>query len=144
MAGAGGEGGVRGIWLSLGALLGLERFDRRGRWGEKVASRFLEAEGYEILAANYRVRGGEADLICGKDGLVVAVEVKSRQSFRFGTAAQAVTRRKARRVMSAGRAFCRKRGISLSRLRGDVITVEKAPSSVEPLIRHVPGGLADA
>jgi putative endonuclease len=109
-----------------------------------VASRYLEAAGYEILAANFRVRGGEADLICAKDGYLVAVEVKSRQSFRFGTAAQAVTARKARRVMLAGQAFCRRRGISIARLRGDVVTVERVLSSREPLVRHVPGGLSDA
>ena len=143
MAEPGREGRARRIMLSLAALLGLERFDRGGRWGEKVASRFLEAAGYEILEANFRVRGGEADLICKKGGLIVAVEVKSRQSFRFGTAAEAVTRRKARRVLAAGRAYCRRRGISLSKLRGDVVTVEKAASSDQPLVRHVPGGLAD-
>lgn len=141
---AGWGGGASRIWRALGALLAPERFDRRGRWGEKVASRYLEAAGYEILAANFRVRGGEADLICAKDGFVVAVEVKSRQSFRFGTAAQAVTARKARRVMLAGRAFCRRRGISLARLRGDVVTVERASPSPEPIVRHVPGGLGDA
>jgi putative endonuclease len=132
------------VWRALGALFTPGRFDRGGRWGEKVASRYLEAAGYEVLAANFRVRGGEADLICAKDGIVVAVEVKSRQSFRFGSAAQAVTPRKARRVMMAGRAFCRRRGISLAKLRGDVVTVERASSSREPLVRHLPGGLGDA
>jgi len=119
-------------------------FDLGGRWGEKMAARHLEGLGYSVLVFNYRVKGGEADLIVAKDGLVVAVEVKSRRGRRFGTAAQAVTRAKARRVLLAGRVYCRKNGVSLSKLRGDVVTVEETENSSSLRVEHWPGGLRDS
>lgn len=127
----------------LKTLFRFRGFDLHGRWGERIAARHLESLGYSVLAFNYRVRGGEVDLIVSKDGLVVAVEVKSRRGRRFGTAAQAVTRAKARRVLLAARAYCRKKGISLSKLRGDVVTVEESPDSSGIHIEHWPGGLRE-
>ena len=131
------------LWPFLRSFLRPRGFDLGGKWGERLAASHLEGLGYTIQAVNYRVRGGEADLIATKDDLVVVVEVKSRRSRRFGTAAQAVTLRKARRVLLAGRAYCRRHGISLSKLRGDVITVEAGPDLPTPRTRLWEGGLRD-
>jgi putative endonuclease len=132
------------LWSALRALWKPRAFDVSGRRGEKIAARHLRGLGYEILAENYRVRGGEADLIVTKDGLVVAVEVKSRSGRRFGSAAEAVTRVKARRVLLAGRTYCRRQGFSLSRFRGDVVTVEVGEDASPPTVQHWPGGLNEA
>jgi putative endonuclease len=117
--------------------------ERTGRWGERVAASYLEKQGYSILARNYRIRGGEADLVAAKDGWIVVVEVKARRSSRFGAPEEAVNRRKIRRVLKAGRVFCRSRGFSLGRFRGDVISVERLPGQKEISIRHRPGCLTD-
>lgn len=98
--------------------------------------------GHRLLARNFRVRGGEADLIAEKDGSIVAVEVKTRSTKAFGTPAQAVTPKKARRVLRAGRAYCRAHGISLARLRCDVIAVEAAPDGALTL-RHYPNAFGE-
>ena len=34
-----------------------------GRWGEELAARELEKKGYRLVAANWRCRFGEMDLI---------------------------------------------------------------------------------
>jgi putative endonuclease len=107
-----------------------------GRWGEDLAGDYLTGLGYRVLARNYRVRGGEADLICSKGELVVVVEVKTRLGKGFGAPQEAVDRRKARRVLKAGRAYCRRMGISLARLRADVVSVEGSPHEGKPRIRH--------
>lgn len=107
-----------------------------GRWGEDLAAAHLSGLGYRILERNFRVRGGEADLICSKDGLVVVVEVKTRLGRSFGAPQEAVDRRKAKRVLKAGRAYCRRQGVSLARLRADVVSVEGDPSGGSPRIRH--------
>ena len=62
----------------------------KGRFGEKEACRYLAANGYEILARNYRSRYGEIDLIAQHNGTVVFVEVKLRRDRAFADAAQAV------------------------------------------------------
>lgn len=114
-----------------------------GARGEALAEAHLRRQGYEILARNYRVRGGEADLIARQGGCVVVVEVKSRRSQRFGAPVEAVNRRKVRRVLRAGRLFCRAHGLPLASLRGDVVAVDWPPGAGQPSIRHWPSALAD-
>ncbi len=111
--------------------------------GEAAAARFLEGRGYRILARNFRVRGGEADLVALRGDLLVVVEVKTRTQTRFGPPEAAVDARKARRVLRAGRIFARRHGISLSRLRGDVVAVVFPAEGGEPQIRHHENVLSD-
>jgi putative endonuclease len=48
-----------------------------GKNGEKLIADFLIKEGYEVVARNWRIKGGEIDLIAlAPDGLIVFVEVK--------------------------------------------------------------------
>ena len=112
-----------------------------GARGERVASEFLESQGYCVQCRNFRVRGGEADIIAIKEGLLVVVEAKTRSIDRFGSPAQAVDQRKARRVIRAGQAFCRGKGLSLSKLRFDVVAVEWSRGGGEPRIRHYLGAI---
>ena len=114
-----------------------------GRRGERLAEDHLKAKGYAILARNYRVRGGEADLVARLGATVVVVEVKTRRSRRFGAPEAAVTRTKVARVLAAGRVFCRRHGIPQADLRGDVVAVEWPPGAASPTIRHYPNVMAD-
>lgn len=66
----------------------------KGRAGEDRAAAFLEANGYRIVARNVRVPGGEIDAVCLDGATLVIVEVKRRDSARFGTALGAVGARK--------------------------------------------------
>jgi len=102
----------------------------------------LEKEGYKIEVRNFRIRGCEADIIASKDGLLVVIEVKTRTGKSFGTPEAAVTPRKAALAMKAGRVYCRRRGISISRLRGDVIAVDLDAKGTLIDLRHHKGGLA--
>ena len=34
-----------------------------GKYGEDLACRYLEKQGYKILERNFRIRGGEIDII---------------------------------------------------------------------------------
>ena len=60
-----------------------------GRWGEALAAEHLRRAGYQILAANWRSRFGEIDLIAADQNYLCFVEVKLRKSAAFGGAAQA-------------------------------------------------------
>ena len=74
--------------------------DRRdlGKTGEDCAVRALERRGYAILARRYRTRHGEIDIVARDGETTVFVEVKARVSEEFGSAAEAVTRPKQRRL----------------------------------------------
>jgi len=129
--------------LDLLTRLGWVRKESAGTRGESLAAKFLISQGYRIECRNFRIKGGEADLIATRDGLVVVVEVKTRSGGRFGSPAQAVDRRKGRRVIRAGRAYCRAKGISLATLRGDLVAIELPPGGGDPQIRHYRGVLTD-
>jgi putative endonuclease len=51
----------------------------RGRAGEELAARFLELEGYTVLARNTRHADVEVDLVARHGALLVLAEVKLRQ-----------------------------------------------------------------
>ncbi len=69
-----------------------------GRWGEQLAARYLQRRGYELLAANYRSRFGEIDLVAARGAYLVFVEVKLRRDDRYGSAAAFVDARKQQRI----------------------------------------------
>ena len=66
----------------------------RGRYGEELAARHLEAQGFLILSRNYRTRYGELDIVAKRCELVVFAEVKLRRNSRFADAGASVGRSK--------------------------------------------------
>lgn len=52
----------------------------RGRWGEDLAAREYQRDGYTVLDRNSRCELGEVDLILERGGTVVFCEVKTRRT----------------------------------------------------------------
>ena len=69
-----------------------------GRTGERIAREHLERLGYRLVAANYRTRFGELDLIVCDETWLVFVEVKTRRAGALESSVQAVSPQKCRRV----------------------------------------------
>ena len=65
-----------------------------GTWGEALVANYLRDRGYELLAASYRCRFGEIDLIARKKGVLCFVEVKLRSNLKYGLPREYVTARK--------------------------------------------------
>lgn len=65
-----------------------------GAWGEALAAEYLRKKHYRIVAAGYRSRFGEIDLIVRDRKFLVFVEVKLRKSPKFAQALEYVDRRK--------------------------------------------------
>lgn len=105
-----------------------------GARGEQLAAEYLEANGYRIVERNWRCRQGEIDILATRDGVHVAVEVKTRTSDRFGHAAEAVTEDKRRRLFGLAWLWSRGAAERVRRLQVDVIAVECAGDDVR--IRH--------
>lgn len=78
---------------------------QRGRAAEHRAAAHLAAQGLQILTRNYRVAGGEIDLIARHGAELVFVEVRSRRSTAFGSAAESVTPTKRRRILLAAQHY---------------------------------------
>lgn len=67
----------------------------KGADAEARAAAHLESLGREILARNYRIPGGEIDLVSREaGGTLVFTEVRQRRQASFGSAAESVTPRK--------------------------------------------------
>jgi len=78
---------------------------RRGHEAETRAARYLEAQGLRLIERNFRVRGGEIDLVCRDGRTLVFVEVRLRQRGDFGGAAASITRAKQQRIILAARHY---------------------------------------
>ena len=59
-----------------------------GRWGEALAAEHLRRAGYQILAANWRSRFGEIDLIAADGEYLCFVEVKLRKQNKLRLTAE--------------------------------------------------------
>ncbi len=55
-----------------------------GKKGEELAINYLQDNGYAIIEKNYRFKKAEVDVIAQKEGVLVAIEVKTRSSTYFG------------------------------------------------------------
>ncbi len=79
-----------------------------GRLGEELTAYYLRKSGYEILRRNFRIKGGEIDIIARKGGVIAFVEVKTRDVSAFESGMQAVGRRKRSLVIRAAQEYsCR-------------------------------------
>lgn len=78
-----------------------------GRWGEELAARHLERQGFKILFRDWHCGHRDLDLIAQKEDedLLVIVEVKTWRNERFGDASLAVTPQKIRSIIIATNAF---------------------------------------
>ena len=81
-----------------------------GAAGENRAADFLAGRGMRIVERNFRVRGGEIDLVCRDGGTVVFVEVRLRSGTGYGGAAASITGVKQARLILAARHWLARHG----------------------------------
>jgi putative endonuclease len=117
----------------------MDRRLRRGRDGEELAARHLEARGWRILARNWRDGPRELDLVAFRAGVLAVVEVKARSGDACGTPLEALTPRKRREIELAAGAWLRAeaercRGIRF--VRFDAVSVYLRPG-VPPHVEHL-------
>ncbi len=93
-----------------------------GRWGEELVAEWYETDGYEVLDRNWKIKGGELDLVLGRRDEIVFCEVKTRSSDRFGSAVEAVGPRKQQFVRRTALSWLNQHD-SGGRLRFDVASV---------------------
>ena len=105
-----------------------------GRWGEEIASAYLQNKGYEFMDANVRTPHGEIDLILRFKGITIFVEVKTRTSSWYGPPEMAINRRKQLNMFNSAEHYAEKHKIV--RWQIDAISVEGKPAGKKPKITH--------
>ena len=109
-----------------------------GAWGEAVAAEYLRKKRYEIVAAGYRCRYGEIDLIVKDRKYLVFVEVKLRKSDDFARAMEHVDRRKQDKIRITASVYLSQNPTTLQP-RFDVIEIyaPQGTSTLKPQINHM-------
>ena len=124
----------RGACQALDALRSPLRFSEPlGAFGERRAELEYARQGAEILGRNFRCRQGELDLVVLDDGVLVAVEVKTRSVDRSGrlpagAPSEAVNGQRLARLGAALLRYQASRGFADLPLRIDVVEVVVDPS----------------
>ena len=95
-----------------------------GKLGESLACEALRRQGYAILATRYRTRFGEIDIIAEHAGVLVVVEVKARRSAARGSAVDAVSPVKRRRIAAMALDYLAWTGRLEAPCRFDVVAID--------------------
>lgn len=104
-----------------------------GKKYEALAGNHLEQKGYKILERNHKNILGEIDLICKQEDIIVFVEVKYRQSAKFGRPIEAITPNKIFRIKKTAMLYLKQKRLLESNFRFDVIEI------LDDEIRHLEG-----
>ncbi len=79
-----------------------------GKFGEDAVCAYLERKGYLVIKRNYRIRGGEIDIIAQKDGYIAFVEVKTRSSDSISNGFDAIDSNKIKAVIRTAENYLNK------------------------------------
>src|SRR6476620_9748925 len=103
--------------------------DPLGDRGENIAARYVRSTlGYKILTRNFRIEGGEVDIVARDGKTLVFIEVKTRAYD---------DPRPEEQVNEAAKVFLSRYGFPQPPARFDVIAIVW-PTGREPMIRHTP------
>lgn len=114
--------------------------DAWGRYGEDVAVRHLQSQGFVVLDRNWRCDVGEIDIVARDGETLVVCEVKTRSGIGYGSPLEAVTAAKAARLRRLTACWLRAHDVRPRDVRIDLVGVlaGKGPAHVE----HVRGAIA--
>lgn len=107
--------------------------DRRhilGRYGEEMASAYLQSIGYQEVERNFRSRSGEIDLVMRDQDAWVFVEVKTRNSKTHEAALVAIDETKLARIRRTIADYLQARSITAGRIRLEALSVLVASGQV--------------
>lgn len=105
-----------------------------GQTAENQACDYLQQQGLQLITRNYRCRLGEIDLIMNDKSTLVFVEVRYRNTLKFGGSLQSVTTAKQTKLTRAASFYLQQNKMTESTAcRFDVIAIDliQGKTSVE-------------
>lgn len=76
-----------------------------GRLGEELCARYLEKNGYAVIARNFHARYGEIDVIAETDAEICFLEVKTRKMNAMVSPVEAVDLRKQQKLVLTAQVY---------------------------------------
>lgn len=84
-----------------------------GNIGENSVCDYLVEKGYTIIARNYRIKGGEIDIIAANSDYIAFVEVKTRNPNSISSGFDSVNARKQYLIIKTASDYCSKYPVDL-------------------------------
>ncbi len=94
-----------------------------GKQGEQLAAAYLQGQGYQIVARNWRCKYGEVDLIARKDAVLVFVEVRTRHAATTEAAFASIQQQKQAKMRAAALAYLHNNDLQEQAWRIDVMGI---------------------
>jgi putative endonuclease len=110
-----------------------------GALGEALAAAHLLAQGYTVLARNWRPETGrgELDIVARRENTIVIVEVRTRHGEAFGAPEESITPAKRAKLIQTGERYLQHHALDDADWRIDVIAVDlDAHNGVRRLTHH--------
>lgn len=98
---------------------------RRAVLGEQAALEYVKNLGYKIVDRNYICKSGELDIVALDGETVVVIEVKTRETLRFGSAIESITPAKVRSILSTTKYMLSDKNLHGRPFRFDVICITR-------------------
>lgn len=113
--------------------------DTLGRRAEAAVVRYLEREGYQIVATNLRLGHLELDIVARREKTIAVVEVRTRGAGAWTTAFGSMNAKKRQRIRRAGERLWQRRyrnDPSVERIRFDAaaVTFEAGEARVDYVV----------
>lgn len=109
-----------------------------GRQGEDAAVRYLQEQGWKILARNWRCSQGELDVIAQDHQTIVFIEVKTRTSHFSGHPLESISAAKVRRLRILATHWLAQQTLYWPHLRIDAIALDWIDGNATNL-EHIQG-----
>ena len=106
-----------------------------GKWGEGLASDYLEQKGYTIMERDWKSGRRDIDIIAHDGNTIVFVEVKTRRSSVFGEPEEAIDFHKLQNLQQAINPYVKYKHIRQP-IRFDIISIVGTIGNT-PDIRHI-------
>lgn len=110
---------------------------RLGDWGEEVAARHLEQNGWSIIDRNYRYGRNEIDLVASRGEVVSFVEVKTRLGVGHGDPLESIGARKRGSIERVAERWVDAHGREGVAYRFDAVSIQRELHGNQTIVRHV-------
>ena len=96
-----------------------------GKKGENLACKHLKKDKYKILEKNYRCKQGEIDIIAeDRAGVLCFIEFKARSRQDYGSAIEAVTPSKQKKLLATAFIYIESKKIKSKDMRFDIVSID--------------------